>query len=270
MKNWLHDVVKHTKPFNLEKKKIVVKKSKKEKKKEEVSEDWSFGKIHVQPNEDRTKVYVSCEGYAVVISGETDKCLFEGSAGWGLKTRNLERYLTTDALGVDPVITCEYKLSRENHLYPSHFLFQSLSGQISARHANMCPEVANDIPRPERKLIEPFLSLELSPNVLDRFSSLTKLKDWESGDYLVDMYIDKGRFLVVSGDHSTLENTSVVLQQDIDLEDTQKWSYNLDLINKALSVSGDKTLHFFNEGALEIYCESYYSQWRYFFPAQGK
>ena len=84
------------------------------------------------------------------------------------------------------------------------------------------------------------------------------------------MYLEKGRFLVVSGDHSTLENTRVVLQQDIDIGDTMKWNFPLDLINKALSVSGDKTLLIYNEGALEIYCESYYSQWRYIFPAQAK
>ena len=270
MKNWLHDVVKHTKPFQLGKKEKVVKQSKQQKKEEEVSEDQFLGIVYVQPDEDKTKIHAVSDDKQVVMFGDTDKCLFEGSIGWGLQTNNLENYLTADALGVDPVITCEYATDNKKHLWPSQFLFSSASGGISACHRNMCPEFAKEIKRVNFKAPIPTLSIELSPNVLDRFSSLTKLKDWTSKDSLVEMYLEEGRFLVVSGDHSTLENTRVVLQQDIDIGDTMKWNFPLDLINKALSVSGDKTLLFYNEGALEIYCESYYSQWRYIFPAQAK
>ena len=252
MKNWLHDVVKHTKPFELGKR-----------------DSDSFGMVYVQPDEDRTKIYAVSDDKQVVMFGETDKCLFEGSTGWGLQTTHLEKYLTSDALGVDPVISCEYKMDNKKRLYPSQFLFSSASGTITACHRNSIPEVAKIYKGPKPKFNKPILSIELSPNVLDRFSSLTKLKDWTSKDTLVQMYLQKGSFLVVSGDHSTLENTRVVLQQDIDIADTHKWNFPLDLLNKALSVSGDKTLHFYN-GLLEIYCESYFSQWRYCFPAQAK
>jgi len=250
MKNWLLDVVKHTKPF-----------------------DFYEDQLLVVPEENKT-VLVGRTGFIwmgdkdkfaknVTVISETDKCLFEGTTEWGLVTKNLEKYLETDALGVDPVISCEYKTDKKVGLYPSSFQFSSASGAISTCHLNVYPEIATDRIKFNRNapLPEPYLSIELSAHVLDRLASLSKLKDW-SEDPFVKMYLKDGCFYVESG-YLTTHNTRIVLQQDIDLKDTKKIKINFAVFNKAISVSGDKTLHFYNEDAIEIYCESYYSKWRY-------
>lgn len=159
------------------------------------------------------------------------------------------------------------KTNNANVVVPDGIHFENKSGDFKNDYRFMAAEIVNDkIKTAKFKGVK--WGVEVEPSVL----SIQRLKFQSQANSEETTFIAKtnnGDLVFYFGDHSSHAG-NFVFATGITGSLSRAWSWPVSVVNSILSLPGDKTLRFSDEGAAQITVDSGLAVWNYTLPAITK
>jgi|TARA_B100001093_G_scaffold485250_1_gene519395 hypothetical protein len=159
------------------------------------------------------------------------------------------------------------KQDRNGESVPVGIAFENAGGDFKNDYRFMASEIINEKLKTV-KMRDVNWGIEFQPTI----ASIQRFKFMISANSEETTFIAKtedGNLKFYFGDHSTHAG-NFVFQHDVTGEATRGWAWPVEQVSKILSLGGDTTFKFSDDGVAEIVVDSGLAEYRYLLPAQSK
>ena len=217
--------------------------------------------------EDTTQIDSMAEDRSVILQAETHSpvAAFKGTFGMP-NLDKLSLHLKNPEYQKDAKIEV-VEAERNGEVVPTHIHFENEAGDFKNDYRFMASEIINEKLKTV-KMRDVNWGIQFQPTV----ASIQRFKFMISANSEETTFIAKtdGTDLkFYFGDHSTHAG-NFVFQHDVEGTATRGWAWPVEQVSKILSLGGDTTFKFSDDGVAEIVVDSGLAEYRYLLPAQSK
>ena len=243
MKDYLNDIVQHTHSLGF------------------------IDLIKVQGSDTETSIEGLAEDRSVIVQAKFKNPYAEFIGTFGMPNLNkLAILLGIQEYKEDAKITIS-KQERNGSEVPVGLYFENVRGDFKNDYRFMTSEVIND----KLKTVK-FKGVKWDVEIKPSVAAVQRLKmqaQVHSEETTFVAKTEDGNLKFYFGDHSTHAG-NFVFQHDVTGAITRGWAWPVEQVSKILSLGGDTTFKFSDDGVAEIVVDSGLAEYRYLLPAQSK